>query len=119
MDNDCKALPATDEARAKVTKLIGDLAESGRSAFYEVPTWPGARPRYRQPGRRSLRDPGARQGFAGRQLPARPEGDLALVPLAVSQNAPAGLENQAERVVEVERRLQAVPAAFLKPIRVT
>lgn len=114
-----KALPATDEARAKVTKLIGDLAESRDDPrFYEV--LDVAR---RIAGTGSL---GVDRYVILVRGKDSPDGNYLL---DLKETLPSSLtpylktpqpawKTQAERVVEVERRLQAVPAAFLKPIRV-
>jgi len=114
-----KALPATDEARAKVTKLIGDLAEPRDDPrFYEV--LDVAR---RIAGTGSL---GVDRYVILVRGKDSPDGNYLL---DLKETLPSSLtpylktpqpawKTQAERVVEVERRLQAVPAAFLKPIRV-
>lgn len=114
-----KALPATDEARAKVTKLIGDLAESRDDPrFYEV--LDVAR---RIAGTGSL---GVDRYVILVRGKDSPDGNYLLdlketLPSSLSpylKTPQPAWKTQAERVVEVERRLQAVPAAFLKPIRV-
>lgn len=114
-----KALPATDEARAKVTKLIGDLAEPRDDPrFYEV--LDVAR---RIAGTGSL---GVDRYVILVRGKDSPDGNYLL---DLKETLPSSLtpylktpqpawKTQAERVVEVERRLQAVSAAFLQPIRV-
>lgn len=114
-----KALPASDEARAAVTQLIGGLAESRDDPrFYEV--LDVAR---RIAGTGSL---GVDRYVILVRGKDSPDGNYLL---DLKETLPSSLtpylktpqpawKTQAERVVEVERRMQAVPAAFLKPIRV-
>lgn len=114
-----KALPASDEARAAVTQLIGGLAESRDDPrFYEV--LDVAR---RIAGTGSL---GVDRYVILVRGKDSPDGNYLLdlketLPSSLSpylKTPQPAWKTQAERVVEVERRLQAVPAAFLKPIRV-
>ncbi len=114
-----KALPASDEARAAVTQLIGGLAESRDDPrFYEV--LDVAR---RIAGTGSL---GVDRYVILVRGKDSPDGNYLL---DLKETLPSSLtpylktpqpawKTQAERVVEVERRMQAVPAAFLQPIRV-
>jgi len=114
-----KALPASDEARAAVTQLIDGLAESRDDPhFYEV--LDVAR---RIAGTGSL---GVDRYVILVRGKDSPDGNYLL---DLKETLPSSLtpylktrqpvwKTEAERVVEVERRMQAVSAAFLQPIRV-
>jgi len=114
-----KALPASDEARAEVTQLIGELAAAWHDPrFYEV--FDVAR---RIAGTGSL---GVERYVILVRGKGSPDGNYLLdlkaaLPSSLTPNLkipqPAW-KSEAERVVEIERRLQAVSAAFLQPVQV-
>lgn len=113
-----KALPVTDKQRDRVTKLIGELAESQADPhFYEV--LDVAR---RIAGNGSL---GVDRFVILVRGKGSPDGNylLDLKEALPSSLAPylktpqPAWKSEAARVVEVQRRLQAVSMAFLQPVR--
>ena len=113
-----KALPASDEARAAVTQLIGELAESRDDPrFYEV--FDVAR---RIAGSGSL---GVDRYVILVRGKGSPDGNYLLdlkaaLPSSLTpylKTPQPAWKSEAERVVAVEQRMQAASPAFLQPVR--